>query len=309
MITAAFLWWKVRPYWSLRPRVRRWKYLFGDSARLLTIEAQRAALDQSDYVLMALFGRPEAMIGLYYYGFTFSIQMLQLFSFNLMNVVFPTLTRLNDQPEVQIRGFLKAQKALALLGVSSCFLQAAAAESLTHVFLDPQWIPAVVVMQFLCLGMATRMVAASSLAMLKAHGKFSLILRCRWAFVALQIAGLCAVLWSGGGMVEVALVVAFVASLIGPVTFYVAIRPFGHGWRNVAEVLLPPIFSSGVAVGVAWLTAQYLGHLGYGHLVRLIEIVLVSVGLGVFFVWAFQRPVWDDLWARVGRLLPARIAR
>jgi O-antigen/teichoic acid export membrane protein len=306
---AAYLWWSVSPPWSLRPHVRRWRYMIGDSTRLLTIEAQRAVLDQSDYVLLGLFGRTEEVIGLYWYGFTFSIQMLQLFAFNLMNVVFPALTRLNDQPEIQMRGFLKGQKALALLGISSCFLQAAAAESLTHVLLDPQWIPAIIVMQILCLGMATRMIAATSLALLKSHGRFRVMLWSRWVFIALQIAGLCAVLSGGGGMAAVALVVAIVASLIGPITFYAAIRPYGYGWSQVAAVLVPPILSSGAAVGTAWFISKWMARNGFGYLPQLAEIVIVALLLGTLFARVFLRPVWDDLWARAWQMLSARFGR
>lgn len=307
--TAAFLWWWVRPPWSPQLHLRRWRFLVGDSTRILTAELQRVFLDQSDYILMRNFSRSVEQIGLYWFGFTFSIQMLQLFAFNLMNVLFPALTRLNNQPEAQFRGFIKAQRILAMLGVSSCFLQAAIAEPLTHLLLDSKWIPSIVVMQILSLGMATRMVAGSSYALLKSQARFRAILWNRWGFVALQVFGLVLVLSQGGNIGAVALVVAIVASLIGPITFYTAIRPYGAGWGQVAQVLLPPVLSSGTAVGIAWLIAQYMAHLGFGYLPQLIETLAVAVLLGALFARTFLRPVWNDLWARTWRLLPARLTR
>jgi PST family polysaccharide transporter len=307
-LVAAAVWWRFRPPWSARPMFRRWRYLIGDTSRLLAAELQRAILDQSDYILLGVF-HSVALVGLYRFGFQFSIQALQLFSVNLMNVLFPALLKLNDKPQAQFQGFLKAQRILATIGVGSCFLQAAVAAPLTHLILPAKWIPSIPVMQILCIGMATRMVAGSSYALLKSQGRFRAILWSRWGFVVLQIIGLVCVLFSGGEIVAVALVVAIVSTLTGAVSFYVGIRQFGAGWSQVGAVLLPPVISAAVAVGVAWLIAQYLDRLGYGHLVQLIEILMVSVSLGVFFLRTFQRPVWDDLWARVWRLLPARISR
>src|SRR5258706_292244 len=83
-------------------------------------------------------------------------------------------------------------------------------------------IPAVGVMQILCIGMALRMVAGSSYALLKSQGRFRAILWNRWGFVALQVIGLLMVLWLGGGINSVATVVGAVSTIMGPVTFYTA---------------------------------------------------------------------------------------
>jgi hypothetical protein len=120
--------------------------------------------------------------------------------------------------------------------------------------------------------------------------------------------GLAIVLSRGGGIASVAIVVAMVAALMGPVTFFTAIRPFGAGWAEVASVLVPPVLSSGTAVGIAWLVAQGMGRFGWGYLPQFVETVLVAAVLGAFFARTFMRPVWDDLWARAWRLLPARSA-
>jgi hypothetical protein len=40
-----------------------------------------------------------------------------------------------------------------------------------------------------------------------------------------------------------------------------------------------------------------------------VEIVIVALLLGTLFARVFLRPVWDDLWARAGQLLSARLGR
>jgi hypothetical protein len=115
-------------------------------------------------------------------------------------------------------------------------------------------------MQILSLGMATRMVAGASFALLKSQGRFTTIVIIRWSFVAIQIAALTTILALGGGVADVAVAVAVIASLIGPVTFYSAIRPYGAGLAVLAETLVRPGVCGIVSVGAAWLAAQAMEH-------------------------------------------------
>ena len=275
-----------------------------DASRVLTAELQRAFLDQSDYIFLGLFR--VALTGLYVYGFSFSIQILQFFSANLANILFPAFTTLNNRPEAQCQAFLRAQRILAMIGISACLIQAAIWKPLVHLLLRPEYYPAIVVMQILTLGMALRMVASSSYALLKSQGRFRTILWNRWGFVALEVAGLLAVLVPGGGIAAVAVVVAVVSSVTGPVTLYTALLPYGGGWTQVVEILYRPLLCGVAAVGTAWLIAQALASRGAGDLVQLFVTVAVATLLNVLFARLWMRPVWDDLWARTWRLLPTR---
>jgi len=303
--TAAFLWWWIRPVWSPKPRFRQWRYLFGDSTRLLTGEVGRAALDQSDYIMLGLF-RNVSMVGIYTVGFNFSIQMMQLLTVNLTNILFPALTKLNDQPDAQLVGFLKALRILAWLGISSCLLQSAVAEPLTYLMLNVEkWRDSIIVMQILSLGMATRMVAGSSAALFKSQGRFQAILWLRWSFLIVQVIALAVVLSLGGNEAAVAAVVAIVSTFMGPITLYLAVRPYGAGWSTVGEVILPPVLCAVASVGPAWWLAQRLASAGQGHFVQLVVTVFVAAGLNVVLARLCMRPVWNDLWQRVWRLMPS----
>ena len=306
VIVAVFLWWRVRPPWALRPDVHRWRFLIGDSTRLLAAEFGRVLLDQCDFMLLGLY-RTVALVGVYSVGFQFSIQTVQLLMVNLTNILFPAFTKLNHEPQKQFQGFLKAQRILAMLGVSGCLLQAAGAEPFAHLVFPPRWEPSIIVMQILSLGMATRMIAGASFALLKSQGRFTVIAVNRWASVVVLVAALVAILASGGGLVGVAIAVSIVGSVIGPVTFYTALRPYGAGWGEVAQVLTRPVVSGAVSVGTAWLIAQAMKARGYGDLTQLVETVVVAVALNMLLARLWMRPVWDDLWARVRRLLPSGV--
>jgi O-antigen/teichoic acid export membrane protein len=304
-LSSAFLWWWARPPWALRPQLARWRFLVADSTRLLGAEWVRVALDQSDYMLLGMFYSPK-IVGIYWVGYSFSTQMLQMVSVNVMNILFPALAKLNDRPDEQHQGFLRAQSILSAVGISASLLQAAIAEPLTHMIFPLKWEESVLVMQVLSLGMATRLTAHSSISLLKARGHFHTFLHCLTLFLVLQVVGLLVVLALGGGMLSVALVVATVSTVVCPVFVYAALRLFGGGWTEVAGMLARPTLCGGIAVGTAWVIAQGMERAGYGNLPQLIETVVVAAALNLLLARLWMRPLWDDFWRRCRQLLPVR---
>jgi PST family polysaccharide transporter/lipopolysaccharide exporter len=274
-------------------------------------EFGRMLLDQSDYMSLGLFRIPLPMVGIYANGFKFSIQTMRLVMVNMTTILFPAFTKLNNQPNRQYEAFFKAQRILAMVGVSGCLLQAAIAKPFAYLFFPSEWHPSIVIMQILSLGMATRMIAGGSYALLKSQGRFATVRNNFWGCAVAQVVALTAVLSLGGGIVAVSVVVAITAALAGPIVFYVAIRPFGGGWSNVASVLFPPLVCAIGSVGTAWLIGQAMETGGQGRLQYLLQfavICLVSVVLNALFARLWMRPVWNDLWARLRRMLPQRIA-
>jgi PST family polysaccharide transporter len=311
LILTVGLWWWVRPPWAPRLALRRWRFFTGDSNRLLNAEFGRMLLDQSDYMSLGLFHVDPGFVGIYANGFKFSIQTMRLLMVNMTSILFPAFTKLNDQPQRQYDGFFKAQRILAMVGVSGCLLQAAAADPFAHLFFPPSWYPSIIVMQILSVGMATRMIAGGSFALLKSQGRFAAIRNTFWGSAIVQVAALAAVLSMGGGIKAVSIVVATVATLSGPIVFYIAIRPFGGRWVDVADVITRPLVCGIVSVGVAWLIAQGIETNGQGRLAYLFQLAVIcaaAVVLNCFFAWLWMRPVWDDLWLRLRRMLPQRAA-
>ena len=309
LILTVALWWWVRPPWAPRLGLRRWRFLIGDSNRLLMSEFGRMLLDQSDYISLGLFHIPLPLVGIYANGFKFSLQTIRLLMVNMTTILFPAFTKLNDQPRRQYDAFFKAQRILAMVGVSGCLLQAAIAEPFARLLFPPQWYPSIIVMQILSLGMATRMISGGSSALLKSQGRFAAVRNNLWGCALAQLAGLAAVLSMGGGIVAVSIVVAIVSTFAGPVFFYVAIRPYGGGWIDVAAVLTRPVVCGLFSVGTAWLVAQAIGASEPGRLTYLVQLAVIStlaVVLNGVLARFWMRSVWDDLWLRVRRMLPRR---
>ncbi len=304
-ITMLIYWWWVRPPFAWRPQVRRWKYMLSDSTSLLIGEYGRLVVDQSDYVLLGLF-TSVPLVGIYTVGYRVSIQALQLIMTNMASILFPTFMRLADQPEQQYSAFLKVQRILTTVGISSCLLQAAASESFAKLAFPERWNPSIIVMQILSIGMATRMVGGSAAALMKSQGRFRVIRLFYWLHALTQVALLFSVLVWGGEVLAVSVVVGGLAAVAGPMCFYLALRHTGRGLATVVDVMAMPTICGVVSVGAAWLLGQLMARADYSYLAQFIVITTTAVALNSLLAWAWMRPVWDDFWQRVWRLLPGR---
>jgi hypothetical protein len=73
---------------------------------------------------------------------------------------------------------------------------------------------------------------------------------------------------------------------------------------------VPPLACGIVSVGTAWLIAQAMASWLDGYLLYVLqfsEICVVAVVLNALLAWLWMRPVWDDLWVRIRRMLPQKI--
>ena len=190
---AVFMWWWVRPPWSFSPQLRRWRHIVAHSSQSLGSGLLTYATDQMDYILLGIF-KTVQWVGLYSFAFHFAAQMIQILTSNLTQTLFPALTQLNRNPTAQFQAFLKAQRILAMVGVSACLIQAGATEPLVRLICPPKWEPSIVLMQILSLGMATRMVAGSSFALLKSQGDFRALFNIRLVYTVALLALLLAFL-------------------------------------------------------------------------------------------------------------------
>lgn len=254
------LWLAARPPVKMSPQFRRWKYLSGDSATLLTSNFFLMLQWQGDYIVLGrLFAT--SILGIYFQAYNLSIQTMQLFTGNLTGVLFPALSKLQADPQRQIRAFLDATRLLAMIAVPMCMLQAACADPAVRLFFqDAKWADAIPVLQALSIGMAFRVVASPGGSLIQAQGRFRVIMVTNVinaiVFLSLVVAG--ATLgtpdhpnrWLRPAS-TVGIAVAVYFALIGPTFLYVAIRPSGGRWVDILRVYAAPMLISGVAVAIA----------------------------------------------------------
>jgi PST family polysaccharide transporter len=315
----AVLWSAARPPVRWDPQPSRWKYLMGDSATLFTSNLFLMLQWQGDYLILQWrFGA--IVLGIYYQAYNLSIQTMQLFTGNLTGVLFPALSKLQSDPQRQIRAFLDATRLLAVVAVPLCFMQMAGADPGVRLFFqDNKWAAAIPVLQALSIGMAFRVVASPGGSLIQAQGRFRVILITNIinaiVFLSLAYAGAFVGdrnspdLWRQPAT-TVGIAVACYFALIGPIFLYIAIRPSGGRWRDIWGVYWAPMLCSALAVSFAlWMGSfvpEIRGH-RWRQFTRLAVILTWSVVLYVPLIRTVAPQSWNNLVGRVVRLYRGRL--
>jgi O-antigen/teichoic acid export membrane protein len=317
----AILWWAARPPVKWDPSVRRWKYMLSDSATLFLSNLFLMLQWQGDYIVLGRLFVDEAILGVYFLAFNLSIQTMQLFTGNLTGVLFPALSKLQGDPQRQIRAFLDATRLLALVAVPLCFLQMGVADPGVRLFFqDNKWQDAIPVLQALSLGMAFRVVASPGGSLIQAQGRFRVILITNIinAIVFLSLVTLGALmgdvnatsLWHRPAT-TVGIAVAFYFALIGPIFLYVAIHPSGGTWGDIWRVYAAPMLASILAVASAMAIGALVpverihGH-RWAQAARLSAIVAWFIGAYIPLIRLIAPEAWRALLQRLVGLYRGR---
>lgn len=291
------------------PCVRQWGTLVRDMSVLLLAGFITAIMAQGDYLILRFFDTTEN-VGIYYMAFMLSVQPILMFSLNIGNVLMPTLSSIQDDPARQVRGFLKAARALALMVAPLCLIQAALAAPLVRVIFPKAFYDAALPLAILCLGMSFRTITGSSMQLINAQGRFRMRLALQAIIAVPFFIGAIVGAWLGG-MNGMAIGVSVPYVLSGFLVPYVGIRLGGAGLKDVAMIHTPAIGLGAIAGVVAFVPGWFLPDTFTGHLVHLatggLAGVLVYVGLARLLL----PRTWKDittriypLFARVGRFLP-----
>ena len=330
IITAARLALLWGPVWRshgrsgirIRPQlqIRRWKYLFGDGLTLLLANFFVMLTWQGDYIILGTMHDMKT-VGIYFFAFNLSIQTMQVFTSNLTGVLFPALSKLQDDPAHQTRAFLQAAAMLAVVGVPLCLLQAALAGPAVSIAFNSWWQPAIRVLQLLSIGMAIRIVSSPGGSLIQAQGRFktyllinvfnaTVFLLLVWAGAKLGSHVPSWLMWIARDLHAAALVAAAVAvyfTVIGPVFMYIAVRPGGGTARDVWRVYAGPCAAAALAVGGAVLAGRmvpamsnYDDRIRQG--VRFLVISVWSIVLYVPLIRLLAPDAFSELVGRVTRL-------
>jgi O-antigen/teichoic acid export membrane protein len=295
VVRLVILWAAARPPVSLKPRVRRWKYLIRDSATLLAANAVDLLTWQGDYVLLGLL-HPTEVVGLYFFAFNLSLQTMQLFTANLTGVLFPALSSLQQEPRRQTLAFLSAARLLAIVAVPLCLLQIPLASPAVRLLFPQKWLAAIPVLQILSVGMAMRVVASPAGSLLQAQGRFRLILLTNILNATLFLALVAAGALLGKGLIYYA--------FIAPLFIYIAIKSGGGTLLDVCKLYAAPLLSGGVALLGAFGIASAISDSSPHPIVEMAAVSVVGGLLYVCLIRLLAPRAWHELVRRLAALLP-----
>jgi len=306
--------------------------LMSDSLTLFVANFCNTVTWYGDYIILGVMHDAKS-VGIYFFAFNLATQTMQVFTQNLIGVLFPALSKLQDNVVHQTRAFLRAAELLALVGVPLCLLQAALAGPAINMLFNSWWAPMIRVLQLLSIGMAVRLVASPGGALIQAQGRFKTYLATNAINMLVFLGMVYLGSWLGkqevlryqaaGNSAAVSLlpaarnVAAGVMSyftIIGPIFLYVAIRPGGGKWRDIWRIYFAPGVASIIAIGVGigfgrWIQAMPMKSDAARQMLRIVVITLWSIVLYIPLIRILAPASFKELMNRLSGFIRAKTER
>ena len=259
-VTTALLWYLAAPPIRRSPQLRKWRFVAGESAKLIVAGAFIHATIQGGAFALGIFHHDDAEIGMYAFAFATSLQITHLLTFNLGSVLFPALSRLGAEPARQRAAFYRAVRLLLLAGVPMCILQSAMADPLLRALFASKWSGAILPLQILSFGMAFNLAIGPCINFLLTLGRTNTVLHLSIAAATtFMMLVLCAA--AMGGASAVATAMAIHAVVFGHVYVVAAARASGGAAQDVVLMFAKPVALGLLAVGPGWLLYEAIGPL------------------------------------------------
>jgi O-antigen/teichoic acid export membrane protein len=156
----------------VRPQFSRWKSLTYNSMQGLFFAISSRLSMQVDVILLGLIST-QAVVGIYYMGMTLSIQVIGFIGVALPSILFPTLMSYSGKD--LNKALIPLQKVviyMSLIGVPFACWQGANAKPLITLFLSDKWLPSIILVQILSVGMIFRLISSAWVVPLKLRGDF-----------------------------------------------------------------------------------------------------------------------------------------
>ena len=274
-IKLVILWAAARPRVRVRPQVRRWPYLLGDTSATLATGVLYSLVAQGDYIILgALFSA--STVGLYFFAYYISMQAVQLLASNLARVIFPALANLSDIRQ-QTSAFVRACGLISLVGTPLAILQAAVAEPVVLLLFSDQWAGVIPLIQILSIAAAFRIVLGACGSLLQAQGRFRfrLLLFTIYTPVFLMMVYAGAVTGEARGA---AIGVSGYYAALGVFHLWLVIRPGGGRLRDAWGVYGIPILASSVTAAIGGYAAQWLPSIPGRELLQVLLTSAICLG-------------------------------
>lgn len=310
LMRSAAVWWAVRPRVRWRPQIRRWRHLVGASSQLLVASVSLMVTYQGSTVILGYLYPDEPHAGIFYFAWSLSDQATRFLVNNLAGVLFPALNTLADDRDRQAAAFVRAVRALLIVGLPLCLMQALLAGPVIRLLFTPtdepdKWLPAIPVMITLSIGMSARLITGPVESIFLAQRRSGLYM----VLCVVYAAAFVATVWVGAqraAATGAAVATTVCLLVLAPVSLYLALRPAGHGWRRVGRVYGAPAAAAALAFApAAWLVWRMPPTIG-SDLAAIALGGSVSGALYLALIWFASRDDVLDLVGRVGALARRR---
>jgi len=296
VVVAQFLmtslyWWQVRPPIRLRPHLRAWRFMIGDTSYVFLTRLALTIVGQADYIVLGLM-YTDAVVGVYFFAFWYASQGVRLVGTAFSGTLFSAFSKLQNEPQRQVDAALRAARTVALICVPVSLLQVTTAGPLFHALFGNRWDDAIPLVQLLSLGFASDAVTWAGGALLQAQRRLRLLVQMSLSFMVLFVTIVTTGAWFGASL-GVALGVAGYYFFLAPVAFYLTVRPSGVSWWRSVRVYLRPWLMGLLAFGPAWAAGWWVQNniapavVGGERWLAALEVLAISlVGLSMYAILA-----------------------
>jgi O-antigen/teichoic acid export membrane protein len=243
--------------WTRRPRFRMWPAIFARTKWLLIAAMALAAFSQGDYLVLGFTVTAETL-GLYFFAFQLALQIHQLLGHNLGMVLFPALTRLQDQPARLRNATLRAIRMLACIGAAASAALAAVAEPLEALVWRGNWHAAVPAIQIMGLLFVFRLLLPILQSLLWSRGQFAKLAGlgtglAAGLMTATAVAGLAFPTPAGIALTVCAFFAVGVTAALA-----IAVKPIGITPKQLVSAIVIPWLPAAAAAALALATDRFL---------------------------------------------------
>jgi len=224
--------------------------------------------------------------GLFGLAYSIATQANTVIAYQLGVVLQPIFGRLQDDPERQVAGFLKAQRVLSAVCVPICFTQAVLAEPLFRLVLDAKWQPAIPVFQVISLMQAFYFATGPSMSCLRAQRRFGTF----FAWQGIQLVISLPLYWMGAdwkGALGIALASGACWAISAPLVVWLCTlaSPRKHLFDALAIFVRPWVVCAPLFSGFYMLT-QWLS--GFGRLGDIATLFIVGPIATLLTIWIMR---------------------
>ena len=157
--------------WLRRPDMSLWAELVRTSKWVMLLALALATFNQGSFLVIGKLLSQE-VTGVFFFASQIVMQVEMLVAFNLHQVLFPSLVRLNAEPQRQREAVLRTLRTLTLIAAPAGLAIALVFQPLEQLLWHGKWAGAVLPVQVLAVFMSARVLYVVPDAILQARGRF-----------------------------------------------------------------------------------------------------------------------------------------
>ncbi len=292
--TVAFRWAAGRLPLS-RPAPRTWPALLAPALWLM-LQTLFVAVQAHGTNFVIGITHNSTVAGFYFWGFSISSQAMFLLAANLQGVLFPVLSKVNDDPLRQYLGFRKACQVLTVIAVPVCVLQMVLARPLIELAFADRWARSIPVVEWLSLGFLTQSLTVLASSLLLARGRFGL-LAALTGLSAVMVTAAATIGALTGAEAEIARWVGGSLFLTGLAAGIVALRQFNRNALALAGLAGVPLLLVPASILAGWLAR--MATQSYGPMIVIPATTFAVLGVHLLLVRTMLPEIAKEILARL----------